>query len=130
MIISDGDDNYSRYSEREVKDLVKQSDLDIYTIGVYNGTSPSEEEHLGASLLAGMSRITGGHSFTLKDPAELPRVAAEISLRLRNQYVLVYHPPSLLHDGKWHSIKVKVLAPREVSHVRVTAKKGYYAAAQ
>ena len=130
LIISDGGDNYSRHSEHDVKDLIKQSDLIIYTIGVYNEAFLSEEERLGPSLLSRMSKMTGGRSFSLKHPDDMNRAAGEISLQLRNQYVLCYHPPSLSHDGKWHNIRVKVLPPKELSHLRVSAKKGYYASAQ
>ena len=140
LIISDGGDNHSRYNEREVKEFIKESDLMIYAIGVYDEALPvgnylsvyhgaflAEEERLGPFLLSSVSELTGGRSYSLKDPDDMIRVAVEISLELRNQYLLGYHPQMLSHDGKWHKIKVKVLRPKGLRHAQVTAKKGYYA---
>jgi Ca-activated chloride channel family protein len=127
LIISDGGDNHSRYTEGEIKSLVKESDLLIYAIGIYDHYFASEEERLGPALLGDVAELTGGRSFTIDNPNDLADVATKIGIELRNQYVLGYRPNKPGHDGKWRKIKVKLLAPRGLPPLRVYAKTGYYA---
>ena len=128
LIISDGGDNSSRYTQSEVKSLVKESDTLIYAIGIFSRYMPTLEERYGPALLSEIAEATGGRSFTLQDANDLPDVAAKIGLELRNQYLLGYRPSSPALDGKWRKIKVKVLPPRGLPPLQVYAKKGYYAA--
>ena len=127
LIISDGGDNHSRYTEGEIKSLVKESDSLIYAIGLYDHYFASEEERLGPALLSDIAELTGGRSFTIDNPNDLGDVATKIGVELRNQYVLGYRPNKPGHDGKWRKIKVKLLAPRGLPPLRVYAKTGYYA---
>jgi Ca-activated chloride channel family protein len=127
LIISDGGDNHSRYTESEIKSLVKESDLLIYAIGIYDHYFASEEERLGPVLLGDVAELTGGRAFTIDNPNDLADVATKIGIELRNQYVLGYRPNKPGHDGKWRKIKVKLLAPRGLPPLRVYAKTGYYA---
>ncbi|MGH9510543.1 MAG: VWA domain-containing protein [Terriglobales bacterium] len=127
LIISDGGDNHSRYTEGEIKSLVKESDLLIYAIGIYDHYFASEEERLGPALLSDIAELTGGRSFTIDNPNDLADVATKIGIELRNQYVLGYRPNKPGHDGKWRKIKVKLLAPKGLPPLRVYAKTGYYA---
>ena len=127
LIISDGGDNHSRYTEGEIKSLVKESDLLIYAIGIYDHYFASEEERLGPALLSDIAELTGGRAFTIDNPNDLADVATKIGIELRNQYVLGYRPNKPGHDGKWRKIKVKLLAPKGLPPLRVYAKTGYYA---
>ncbi len=127
LIISDGGDNHSRYTEGEIKSLVKESDLLIYAIGIYDHYFASEEERLGPALLNDIAELTGGRAFTIDNPNDLADVATKIGIELRNQYVLGYRPNKPGHDGKWRKIKVKLLAPKGLPPLRVYAKTGYYA---
>src|SRR5581483_2187661 len=85
LIISDGGDNHSRYTESEIKSQVKEADTMIYSIGIYDHYFPTMEERLGPQLLADISGVTGGRSFTIDDPNDLPDVAGKIGMELRNQ---------------------------------------------
>jgi Ca-activated chloride channel family protein len=127
LIISDGGDNHSRYTEREVKDVVKEGDVMIYAIGVYDHYFASEEERLGPQLLSDITRVTGGRSFTIDNPNDLADVAAEIGVELRNQYVLGYRPNRQNHDGKWHKVRVKLMPPKGLPRLNTYAREGYYA---
>jgi len=127
LIISDGGDNHSRYDEGEIMDLVKESDLVIYSIGIYDEFFQSEEERLGPELMSDISELTGGRLFTVTNPNDLTAVAARVGTELRSEYVLGYRPAKSLRDGKWHRIKVKLLPPQGVPRAQVSAKKGYYA---
>jgi Ca-activated chloride channel family protein len=127
LIISDGGDNHSRYTEGEIKSLAKEADALIYAIGIYDHYASSEEERLGPGLLTDISELTGGRAFTIDNPNDLADVATKIGIELRNQYVLGYRPKNPTHDGKWRKIKVKLLPPKGLPPLRVYAKTGYYA---
>ena len=127
LIISDGGDNHSRYNEQEIKSLVKESDIILYGIGVYDNYFPTVEERLGPQLLSEVSEATGGRTFTIDNPNDLPDVASKIGMELRNQYLLGYKPDKTRHDGKWHKIKVKLRLPKGLPPLQVYARTGYYA---
>ena len=130
LIISDGGDNHSRYTEGEIKSLVKEADVMIYSIGIYDRYMATQEEELGPALLSDISELSGGRSFTIDNPNDLADVATKIGIELRNQYVLGYRPKSPAHDGKWHKIRVKLLPPKGLPPLHVYAKTGYYASTQ
>jgi Ca-activated chloride channel family protein len=127
LIISDGGDNHSRYTEGEIKSMVKEADVLIYAIGIYDHYMATPEEALGPALLGEVSELTGGRSFTIDNPNDLADVATKIGIELRNQYVLGYRPKSPGHDGKWRKIKVKLIPPKGLPPLKVYAKTGYYA---
>ena len=127
LIISDGGDNHSRYTEGEIRSLVKEADILIYAIGIYDHYFPTEEERLGPSLLSDVTELTGGRAFTIDNPNDLADVSTKIGIELRNQYVIGYRPKNPTHDGKWRKIKVKLLPPKGLPPLRVYAKTGYYA---
>jgi len=130
LIISDGGDNHSRYTEGEIKALVKEADVMVYAIGIYDRYFPTEEERLGPALLGEVAELSGGRAFTVENPNDLADVATKIGIELRNQYVLGYRPQNGLRDGKWRKIKVKLLPPKGLPPLRVYARTGYYAPEQ
>ena len=130
LIISDGGDNHSRYTESEIKSIVKEADVQIYGIGLFDSTPRSEEERNGPLMLSEITDVTGGRTFTVDNPNELADVATKIGIELRNQYVLGYRPSKVARDGKWRKIKVKLVPPKGLPPLRVYAKTGYYAPAQ
>ncbi|MGC2170237.1 MAG: VWA domain-containing protein [Candidatus Sulfotelmatobacter sp.] len=127
LIISDGGDNHSRYTEGEIKALVKEADVMIYAIGIYDRYFPTQEERLGPELLSEITELSGGRAFTVDNPNDLADVATKIGVELRNQYVLGYSPSKIVRDGKWRKIKVKLLPPKGLPPLRVYARMGYYA---
>jgi Ca-activated chloride channel homolog len=127
LIISDGGDNHSRYTEGEIKSLVKEADVLIYAIGIYDHYMATQEEAVGPALLGDISELTGGRSFTIDNPNDLADVATKIGIELRNQYVLGYRPQNPGRDGKWRKIKVKLIPPKGLPPLKVFAKTGYYA---
>jgi Ca-activated chloride channel homolog len=130
LIISDGGDNHSRYTEQEIKSQIKEADVIVYGIGVYDTYFATVEERLGPQLLSEVSQVTGGRTFTIDNPNDLPDVAGKIGMELRNQYLLGYKPTKTTHDGKWHKIKVKLRIPRGLPPLQVYARTGYYAPSQ
>ena len=127
LIISDGGDNHSRYTESEIKSIVKEADVQIYAIGLYSPTLSTPEEQTGPATLSEITDVTGGRTFTVDNPNELADVATKIGIELRNQYVLGYRPKTPVKDGKWRKIKVKLNPPKGLPPLTVYAKSGYYA---
>jgi VWFA-related protein len=133
LVISDGGDNSSRYTEREIKNLVKEADVQIYAIGIFEPISArgrTAEELSGPSLLSEIAEQTGGRQYPVENLNELPDVAANIGIALRNQYVLGYIPTNAQKDGKWRRIQVKLNQPKGMPQLRAFAKLGYYAPSQ
>ena len=130
LILSDGGDNHSRYNESEVKRLVKESDTQLYAIGIFEPLqyrTRTLEELNGPALLAEITEMTGGRLFTVENPNELPDTAAKIGFELRNQYILGYRPSHKAHDAKWRKIKIKLRPPKGLPPLKVYSKIGYYA---
>jgi Ca-activated chloride channel family protein len=133
LIISDGGDNHSRYSENDVKNFLKEADCQLYAIGIYDPIgirSRTSEELNGPSLLSEMTEMTGGRVFPVANIGELPDIAAKIGMELRNQYVLGYKPSNAQRNGVWRKIKVKLKPPKGLPPLNVFAKTGYYAPTQ
>lgn len=130
LVISDGGDNHSRYTERDIREAVRESDVAIYAIGTFDRYMPTEEELLGPSLLSSITEPTGGEAFTITNPNEMPDAAKLIGTQLRTEYVLGYRPEDVPLDGKWHKINVKLRIPRKLPYMRAHARSGYYAAAE
>ena len=131
LIISDGGDNHSRYTASEVKSMIKEADTTIYAVGVFDRFVATPEELLGPELLNDIAEATGGQSFTLDNPNDMPEVAARIGRQIRRQYVLAYRPEETTRDGKWHKLKIKLKLPsNSLGFLHVHAKAGYYAAAE
>jgi Ca-activated chloride channel homolog len=130
LVVSDGGDNRSRYTEGEVRAAVREADVEIYSIGVFDPYAPTPEERTGPQLLDDISSSTGGRLFRVDDVDELSDIAEKISTELRNQYVIGYKPKDLNRDGKWRKLKVKVNPPPGLPPLTVYARTGYYAPLQ
>jgi Ca-activated chloride channel family protein len=130
LVVSDGGDNRSRYTEGEVRAQVRESDVEMYSIGIFDPYAPTPEERTGPQLLDELSEETGGRLFRVDDLAEMGDIAEKISTELRNQYVIGYRPRDLTRDGKWRKVKVKVNPPAGLPPLTVHARTGYYAPLQ
>ena len=127
VIISDGGDNHSRYTAREIRSLVQESDVEIYALGIFSKIFKTYEEWSGENLLTSITETTGGQTIKVNDIEQLPQAAAAISKLMRNKYILGYHPSSDRYDDKWHKIKVRVLPPKQGTVLHVYNKQGYLA---
>ncbi len=129
LIISDGGDNHSRYSEGDIRTFLKEADVQLYAIGIYDrdACDNTPEECQGPELLNELTEMTGGRSFPASNLNELPDIANKISMELRNQYVIGYKPGNRARDGRWRKIKVKLRPPKGLPPLTVYAKTGYYA---
>jgi VWFA-related protein len=133
LIISDGGDNSSRYTESEVKTQVRESDVQIYAIGIFEsmaGRNRTPEEAGGPQLLNEIAEQTGGRFFSADSLNDLPDIAAKIGLELRNQYVLGYSPKNKERDGKFRRVHVRLVKTTGMPQLKPTHRPGYYAPAQ
>ena len=127
LVISDGGDNNSRYTALEVQNIVRESDVLIYAIGVFGGGSTAEEAG-GPALLNRIAEQTGGRMYEA-NPVELPNIALKIGVDLRNRYVLGFSPQNQQRDGRYHRVLVQVVPPRGLPKLRAHWRLGYYAPA-
>jgi VWFA-related protein len=133
LIISDGGDNNSRYTESEIKNAVREADVQIYGIGIFEamgsrGRTP--EEMSGPGLLSEVAELTGGRSYNVENVNELADIAAKIGIELRNQYMLYYTPKNQVRDGKYRHVQVKLVQPRGLPPLKPFYRLGYYAPSQ
>jgi VWFA-related protein len=133
LIISDGGDNSSRYTESEIRRVVREADVQIYAIGIFEpvmSRGRSAEELSGPGLLSELSEQTGGRHFAVENLNELPDVAAKIGIELRNQYVLGYTPLNKERDGKYRKVSVKLSPPKRMPPLRAFFRQGYFSPLQ
>jgi VWFA-related protein len=119
VLISDGGENNSRYTQKELDTLVRESDVLIYTILVPGSDADP-------ALMNRIAEMTGAHGYGAA-AYELPDIALKICIELRNRYVLGYAPQDTLHDGRYHRIEVKLAPPRGLPKLRAHWRLGYFA---
>jgi len=128
LIISDGGDNASRYTSREVKNTIRETDVQIYSIGIVEAPAfrgRSMEELNGPALLGEIAELTGGRLFEIYNLNDLRDVATKIGNALRNQYVLGFSPGTE-RDGKYHRVQVKIPKISGLPSLRAWFRNGYY----
>ena len=121
LIVSDGGDNISHYTPREIASVVRKADVQIYCLGVFDPLSLrlSAEEIGGPKLLAKLSEQTGGRIFAVESDSRLAAAAEKIGIELRNQYLLAYSTTNQDSDGSYREIEVKVIVPKELPPSRL-----------
>ena len=131
LIISDGQDNASRYNFNEVKRLMKESDVVTYAVGIQDrGDVASQLGMQGQAFLDELASVTGGRAFYPNTAVEMDEIFERIALELRHQYSVGYTPPDFSPDGKWRKVKVRVKPPRGLPRLTVRSREGYYATPQ
>jgi len=113
LLITDGEDNHSRYSRGDIRRFARESDVQIFSID------------LGRALIAELSDMTGGHSFRGK-ASDLEDICSKIAQELKNQYVLGYASTNTNKDGKYRKVSIRVNPPAGLSRLHIRAKDGYY----
>jgi Ca-activated chloride channel family protein len=126
LIISDGQDNNSRYTYKELRNRVKEADLQIYAIGITDPASDSMVGY-GRSILEEITRMTGGRAFfpNAYNEPELVEICTRIALELRHQYSVGFYPTDSSNIGKWRKLQVKVNPPKGLGRLSVNYKDGY-----
>jgi Ca-activated chloride channel family protein len=128
LLISDGQDNNSRYTFGELRRLLKESDVTLYGIGILSGSDAGSSMGMeGQGILDELASVSGGKAFFPRSNAEMDDIFEQIALELRHQYSIGYKPLNFTNDGRWHKIKVRVTPPRGLPRLFVRSKEGYYA---
>ncbi len=128
LIISDGQDNASRYNFGEVRRLLKESDVVTYAVGIMDGRDAGSQSGMqGQAFLDELTSVTGGKSFYPQTDVEMDEIFERISLELRHQYSIGYLPKDFEANGKYRKVKVKVKPPRGLPRLTVRGREGYYA---
>ena len=128
LVISDGQDNASRYNFKEVRRLMKESDVTIYTVGILGGRDAVSQLGIqGQAFLDELARVTGGQSFYPRSEVEMDEIFERIALELRHQYSIGYTPKDFEQNGEWRKVKVKVRKFEGLGRLTVRYRRGYYA---
>ena len=116
LVLSDGNDNNSRFSESEVRNMVVESNLQVYGIGLLHRPA----------LLQKLAEQTGGKVLIAQTMSELPEVVERLSREIRSQYVIGYSSdrPS---DGKYHKLTVQLTPEVGAAPIRLSWRRGFYA---
>lgn len=122
VVISDGGENNSRYTSTEIRNVVKESDVLIYSIGVFADPNYTD----AGGVLNSISEQTGGRMFKTQG-ARLSDIAQKISIDLRNRYLLGYVPSNRERNGRYHLVEVKIVPPKGLPPVKAHWRTGYYA---
>lgn len=130
VIFSDGGDNCSRQTAIQIKHALVESDIQLYSMGIFDSPSPRKrtppEERNGPKLLDELAAQTGGRNYPVNDLEQLPEISSHISKELRTEYVLGYSPADATHDGKYHRVRVTLAAPEQARQLRTFYRQGYY----
>jgi Ca-activated chloride channel homolog len=124
VVVSDGGDNNSRYSESELTSLALESDTQIYSISIHEAVT-NIQERSGVYLLSKLSENTGGLHFVVRDRRQLPEIAAKLSTAINNLYVIGYRPPEGFLSGKWRKVKIRV-DNTAGTRLRIATRSGYF----
>lgn len=133
VILSDGGDNRSRYTESEVKTAMREADVQVYALGIFDPDDVPKktlEEENGPRLLEGLAQQTGGRHFPVRNLNDLPAVCERIGNELRNQYMVGYAPTNAAEDGKYRRVKVTVSEAEGMPTLRAHHRQGYFAGAR
>ncbi len=130
LVVSDGGDNRSRYTQGELMRAVRESEVQIYSVGIFDAYAPTVEEQNGPQLLHEMSEATGGRLFVVRDVQDLSDIAQRISEELRNEYVIGYTPTDRRRNGSWRKLNVRLVPPPGLPELTVHNREGYYAPSQ
>ncbi len=123
LILSDGGDNNSRYTEPEIRQLVREADVCIYSIGMTGGGMSARS----VRLLRNLGDETGGRLFPVDKLSELPEAVEKMSAALRNQYVLGFSSNNQESDGKYRRVEVRLAQPPDGPPIHASWRVGYYA---
>jgi Ca-activated chloride channel family protein len=128
LLITDGEDNRSRYSFNDVRDFIKEQDVELFAIGIVGDYNSSlANGRTGRAIIEELTDLTGGRAFFPDSIYELPDICTKIAVELKNQYLIGYKSTNGTKDGKWRRISLKVHPPEGMPDMIVRGKQGYYA---
>ena len=133
LLITDGEDNVSKYGFNKVIEVLKQSKVTLYTIGLLEendqrgGLFKKAPSKKAKEDLQKFAEITGGQAFFPKNIDEVEELVKHIAHDLRNHYTISYTPTNAKLDGTYREVAVKVNPPKNSGKITWHTKQGYYA---
>jgi len=129
LVVTDGEDNKSKYALKEALKVVAESKVIVYTVGLLNSGlytyAPSRDTAKDA--LKQLAEVTGGVAFFPKNVNDVQKVCVRIARDLRSQYTIGYRPLNQNLDGAWRKVQVRLSPPKNAPSLKVRTKQGYYA---
>ena len=126
LVISDGEDNDSRYTFKELRRRLAETDVIVYAVG-FGGYFPRKGGLNGRDVLEELASVTGGKAFFPKGAVETDEAFERIALEMRRFYSVGFYPPDFTADGKKHRLKVKLNLPAASRRLFVRHREIYYA---
>ena len=136
VLVSDGDDRSSSYQEKQLFDLLRESQVQIYAVGFVDGLSREPDangtnrQEKAKAFLTRLAQETGGKVYFPSLIEALPQIAADISAELRTQYLISYTPTNQNHDGTFRKIRVVLAESANREKRIVTTRTGRNAASK
>jgi VWFA-related protein len=133
LLISDGEDNVSKYGINKVIEVLRQSKITLYAIGLLEeddqrgGLFKKPPSKKAKDDLIKFADITGGQAYFPKNLDEVEELVKTIAHDLRNHYTITYTPTNTNLDGTWREISVKITPPKNMPKFSSHTKQGYYA---
>lgn len=130
LVISDGQDNYSRYSEKDLLRSIVEADVQIHTLTISDTPQTKQEffaDRNGLALMEKLADASGGLHLVVRNTGQLDEVISKLARTLHSQYILGYQPGRRVADGKWRKIRVRLVGGKRTDSLRVYARSGYYA---
>jgi len=134
LVITDGEDNASRYSLEELTRYAQKSNAVVYTIGLLGAEEPGGLFKIkrggtrrAAKVLEKLAEITGGEAYFPKSLDEVESTCVQIARDIRNQYTLAYYPTNAKKDGTYRTVRVDAIAPKSRGRLQIRTRTGYYA---
>jgi Ca-activated chloride channel family protein len=123
IVISDGEDNRSRRSLGDVRRMLRESDVTVYTVLI----GPLLPRSNAGMVMDELASVSGGKSFFPGNAEKMSEAFEQIALELRRQYSIGYPPSNFVADGKWRRIEVKVEPSQGATRLVARSRPGYYA---
>jgi Ca-activated chloride channel homolog len=114
LIFSDGMENSSRYTGKELRNMLKETDVQIYTIGFGD-----------EGALREIAEPTGGISGSPYGIDDTEHFYTRLALMLRRQYVIGFYPSDTTRTIPWHKLHIKLNAPKQMRKLTLSYRKGY-----
>jgi VWFA-related protein len=134
LVITDGEDNASRYTFEELIHYSQKSDAVIYTIGLLGSEEPGGlfkihggSAHRAAKILEKLAEATGGQAYFPKSLDDVQSTCEQIAHDIRNQYTLAYYPSNAKKDGTFRTVRIDAFANGSHAKLAVRTRPGYYA---
>jgi len=133
LLITDGEDNVSKYGINKVIEALRQSKVTLYAVGLLEeddqrgGLFKKPPSKKAKEDLLKFAEITGGQAYFPKNLDEVEELVKHIAHDLRNHYTVTYTPTNRSLDGTWREVTVKINPPKNMPKFTWHTKQGYYA---